>query len=751
MLASFARAVQAQAHSCSCRACSHAAGSISGKSISRPARRKVSIADAFTACYTTIFATAAVLDASAKQKRRDELDERIRVARAKVLQLVDDRTSHEVQEYKDQVRRSAVAAAEPESEPMHAIASICLSRNQLRRTEDIFDRHAKSADRLRSRLVGRFQGHFGLDRRKAQSPNVDFDRIRTAIMAEEESFLARREPKTDVHMDRTSRMINKLVDELLLQALRQDDKREPGLMKRHLQMLDSAWGYMKMLRHEGYPKFAPVEGQEEVAQVRGELNAANERVMVNHWRPDRVRVPVAKICYNLTVSKFPPSIHNYNALIAAFLRAGEISLSEVVVDSFLNDSQFLPTQQTIVCLLNHYSMSHNLLGYYGIIRRLVGIDQRGMRIRQVGLSAVSHSVALQNWASTSEVTISKEYFVQRAELDFDVADALVGGLLSFDRLEHAAKVFIASLQQKIDIDVSTLVALVKACLTSLDYFASRLVLDGLLQNLADTLDLIWSQGSVMAVKSIKELISFCYPSWRRAKNIQSDRLSTLTRAMQLKEAQDWFIKVGGIAEAINRILRASVHDWDYRTSASLALWERSQRQRRKRAAHAALAEQVYSIGMLEQHCLRLEIQSRETEFELLAVLAEHSPFKDRRNLRDMKRPLKVRLQEHLETRALAPFTVRTQVIGYLVRKAETKTRALVRDALPSLELERLTAYRRSACPLPISEPTKAQQRTLGPCTTMKVERGVRQEPQKVFGTTDDHMSALTDVFAATAR
>ena len=708
MLTSFARAVLAPGYGCSCRACSRAASAIPGRTVTRPQRRKMSIADAFTACYTTIMATAAVMDASAKKKRKIELDQRIIDARAQLQLLVEDKTAQEVWKYKKQVNDSSHMAGELDSKPMHAIASICQSRNQMRRTEPVSWEHATFAKRLR--------GRFNLDRRKDEPLYTDFGKMRTVIALEEDSSLSRREPKTDVHLDRTKGMIKELAAQLLLQAYREDDKIEPGIMQRQLNMLDSAWGYMRMLSYEGYPKFAAVQGEQIAVQVRGDLTAANYRVFDDHWKPGCIRQSVPKICYNLMVSRFPPSIHNYNALIAGFLQKGELGLSEVVVDSFLNDSKFMPTQNTIVLLLNHYSMSNNTLGFYGIIRRIVGLDQRGMRIRQKEIDAVAQKPLLQEWASSPSVTLSGDFFVERTRLDFDIADALINGLLSFGRLEHATKVFLASLHAKIDVDVSTFIALVNHCVSEFHYFALRLILDGMLRNLADTLEMIRSlPGSSAAVRSMGQLLALCYPSHgSRLREFKGYQFHLLYATVKLKRAEAWAERIGRIARTIDRILRASSHTWEHRVAVSCAIFKRHERVARQRKEKAKRAGKVQFLGILEDHCIRLDTKIRETEFEVLAALAEYSPFPIRKSLRYGSHTMDIRLQDHLHARALSTFSVTTQIIGDLVQRAEDKTKTLLREALPSTELMRLSMGATSVYDIPAATLTDGLQRTVYP-------------------------------------
>ncbi|KAJ8107646.1 hypothetical protein ONZ43_g6671 [Nemania bipapillata] len=83
----WSRAVQAQS-SCRCRICLTPTNALIRRSASAaPLRRKVTVADIFTACYTTILGTAALIDARRKNERRQALDGELDRARASLKQL----------------------------------------------------------------------------------------------------------------------------------------------------------------------------------------------------------------------------------------------------------------------------------------------------------------------------------------------------------------------------------------------------------------------------------------------------------------------------------------------------------------------------------------------------------------------------------------------------------------------------------------------------------------------------------------
>jgi hypothetical protein len=181
--------------------------------------------------------------------------------------------------------------------------------------------------------------------------------------------------------------------------------------------------------------------------------------------------------------------------------------------------------------------------------------------------------------------------------------------------------------------------------------------------------------------------------------------------------------------AINRILRATSHAWERRVTVSCAIFERSQQHRLRRVDRAVRARRMRFMDMLEHHCARLDTKIRKTETEVLATLAEHSPFHMRKSLRHGSQTLAIRLQDHLHARTLSAFTVRTQITGYLVQKAEHKTRSLLREALPASELERLTVSADSVHNIPAATLAETLQRAVYPVMRRRFLESTIDEPE----------------------
>lgn len=297
-----------------------------------------------------------------------------------------------------------------------------------------------------------------------------------------------REPLSTTQFERYHDMINQMVNRLIIQSYYDELPDDPMRARRNVESLDSAWTAIRLLRSEGYPKYnhpsvdpvATTEGREELAD--------KIRMLFEAWNADnpgtKAKFQVAKMCYNLLVCPVPPSMHHYNLLVLGFSRKKAYKLVEIVVDSFLNYSRLRPTPQTMVCLLVHYRLKKDIIGFYGIIRRMMAIDNRGMLIRRRWYEDVVQIPALHQWANQPDVTTSLQanWVIERPSRGQDLYEALVSGLLSFDRVKDAVKVFVGSLQEKIGISVELFIYLLKHCRYSLDASAADLLARGLIEN-----------------------------------------------------------------------------------------------------------------------------------------------------------------------------------------------------------------------------------------------------------------------------
>lgn len=443
-----------------------------------------------TACYTTILSTAAVLDAHYKYGRRHELDGKIKGARRCLARQLEFHSlvRHEYVDVEDRtppMRHTPLGAIE-------ALNSIC-------KMEESIERHVASNKNLYDflRTIHRtYDPEEKLGNRYVDYLGQNLDVVDDAVQEEAEARATEgRQPLTNTQFEMYHAMVNRLVDKLIIQSYYDEFPEDPERARRNLESLDSAWTAIRMLRSEGYPRynhpsFEPVAAREQEDKLNNMI-----RLLFDEWNVDKRKAKpkfqVAKICYNLLVCAYPPSIYHYNTLLLGFTRKSHYNLTDIVVESLLHDSRLRPTTQTIVCLLLHYRRKRDMSGFYNIIRRLMAIDNRGMLIRRKWYEDVLKYPILRPWASSPQVTTSLKanWVIERPARNQDIYEALVSGLLAFGRIKDAAKVFVASLQERIGTSVELFIQLLKQCLYQLDAPAAEIVLQGLIDNAEVTVSL----------------------------------------------------------------------------------------------------------------------------------------------------------------------------------------------------------------------------------------------------------------------
>ncbi|KAH6623030.1 hypothetical protein F5144DRAFT_582180 [Chaetomium tenue] len=479
------RSMAAQLRACHCRACLRSTNTAARRvttgrtsAAGNLGRRKVMASDVFTACYTAIMATAAVVDAGRKDRRRRELDNKIAEARSSLAGLFEESAGQDL---------AKVAASQypdlPYSGPLEkldVLGDICkleadfLQDLQRKRR----DRH-KTAQNVRQGLGLSWNPELP-DTRK-----TTLVRCEEVIAAEKQWNLERREPQTEIHMEKVTDMMTDLVDRLMAEAWWITEFEAPGSHP-SLYSPDSANTMIRMLRSDGYPSYThPDLAPNDTVVQRERLNEINVQIL-SDWSPPFRERYVAKICYNLLVCGVTPGIQNYNMLIFAFSFIGEHNLSQAVVDSFLFLSHMKPTEATCLCLLHHYRLKGDVVGFQSVIKRMFGYDPRGIGLMRRTADYVERSPELRNWVLTNDVAAVSGHFVQRAPFTQNVAEAILEGLIDFGMLREGAKLVGVCLREQWKVSRDLMWRLFHSCLTLLDSVVAKMVIRGLLDNIDQT-------------------------------------------------------------------------------------------------------------------------------------------------------------------------------------------------------------------------------------------------------------------------
>ncbi|KAI1349348.1 hypothetical protein F5Y01DRAFT_289347 [Xylaria sp. FL0043] len=449
MLSLWSRAAQAQS-SCRCRICLHSANALIRRSATAAPRRRVTVADLFTACYTTILGTAALIDARHKNEKRRELDAQLDRARASLEQL--DAGDH--QNYTGGQNGAAHGAVSSLEE-----VPACLGRSS--RDESI----RPLLKELKSICDVTYQPMVSETWIKG---GIDWLSIAAGVAAEEhDPELSLREPLTPDQLEDTTATVLELVDELVRLA-----RRYPGRPAHDEPQTSSLAeeGIMKELedlrRGPDFPSYQfPTAHRIYSAHVRDLLNKSIRTIFRQAVSTEET---VGRICYNLLTAGVPPTIHTYNTLIAGFNRMQRPDLAQAVVNSYLDDTMWPATNQTIICLLNHYRTTGGKEGVREIVQRMRGAKEDGLH-----LSPLSSENAPSYWKPR------KPPKTIRTDVIFD---HLIKGWLYHEEVGIACMTFVSCLRKGAFLPVYTLHELLRYCLATADFANARKLLAGITKN-----------------------------------------------------------------------------------------------------------------------------------------------------------------------------------------------------------------------------------------------------------------------------
>ncbi|KAK1836155.1 hypothetical protein QBC39DRAFT_109130 [Podospora conica] len=490
----------ARPRGCHWQTCTRTASTMSRPTSRRhPTRRKITASDVFKACYTGTMASAAVVDATRKDTRRQELDAKIESTRDKLAVLMEHTTAHDLAYVVDE------SASRPDH-PMRPDAAVSVLGEFCKMQGfEVEPQHTKI--QIRQAIISSFSPKLFL----WLTPRT-CDRVAGLDQCEElmaqELYPTEKQNNYIGLPPSTVPMIDSLVDALLQLAYEptmiDDIEWTPDRMSP-----DSARNAIKMLRSEGYPQYtSPTLDPEATAKARARLNEVNLNIMADWALPLRDKL-VGKICFNLLVSTVPPGIENYDMLLLGFMRLGEHKLAEAVAESFLGNAHFKPSQATLLCLLHHYRLSGNIVGFHRLIRRFLGHDARGIGLEQKHIEQVNADPRLRAWAQHADVAVVGQYVVERPRLDAPHWDAILEGFIDFGMVREAANVFTACLGRPWALEMRSVDQLFHACIVAVDTIAAQTLVHGFLHHLGSTVEAVLSPDAldIRPVKKLRTLLS----------------------------------------------------------------------------------------------------------------------------------------------------------------------------------------------------------------------------------------------------
>lgn len=447
-----------QAHRCGCRACSTLVGGF-GRRVTAAPRRKATFAEIFTACYSSVFASATIIDAVRKEERRQELDRQLEEVRTELAELKGQPDHDETD-----ILSSLSWLPDSQMESLwDSMKDVWLSRPYMK---EVHQPATLSISELRAKLQ---REHYNtLDaaemsevRQGNDAEYLDFLE-RAMIFEETERSIPRREPRERRHLYWFSKHMETMIERLMSE--RRVWARHNGKAK------SPAFEDAKELLDHGFPRYKLASVDPDAArESMVELNEANREVLADEGLPYRERV--GRVCYNLLMSAYPPDMHSFNALILAFDRIPALRpLNRHVIDGFFHRTYFIPTPTTYPAILRHWRRE-NKLPFLQTIARMAGLDESvGAKVRRRYMEDVDEDARLQHWAlETGKRTWSGDYVYQHAPLNRLIVEEVLQGLLSFQMFDAAVSFLGSCVQAGVQLTSRIVKQVLDECLYALDW------------------------------------------------------------------------------------------------------------------------------------------------------------------------------------------------------------------------------------------------------------------------------------------
>ncbi|RYO93262.1 hypothetical protein DL766_001382 [Monosporascus sp. MC13-8B] len=515
------RAAQVQS-SCRCRLCSCAANTLVRRSTTAAPRRRVSPADIFTACYTTILGTATIIDAHRKDAKRKELDDKLEKAKA-ALSTVAIQGGASSQQPQENGGASGSVSNRRNKRPV-------ARRKNEKNTSPLLRELASMCEITRSPS----------GRSSWMQDQLHWVKVEATIAAEEnDPECVLREPKSAKQLGKTTNTILRLVDGLLGQhhihyggagrdhggAGRQLTKAEEDVLRELEEIRTGNY----------YPSYEqPTSNPEKAKSIRSLLNDSLRRIFNQASSSTEI---VGRICCNLLTSSYPPTIHTYNALIAGFNRILRPDLAQVVIDSYIHQTAWPATQQTMVCLLDHYRGNSDMRGLRDVIARMRGVRDTGLHFCIIP----KDKVYSQDWLAWASVHCAsrKNAFVERAHRGSEVFDSIIRGWLHHGNVSAASMIFVACVRHGSWIPIQTLHRLFTACLAAVDHSTARQMMKGIIKHLRNFILLIdrtlrqsTAAMSLKIIDSLSKVIHICGLPLHSASDVVGDAYARSIERLQ---------------------------------------------------------------------------------------------------------------------------------------------------------------------------------------------------------------------------
>ncbi|RDL37329.1 uncharacterized protein BP5553_04762 [Venustampulla echinocandica] len=491
----WSRTVQAKL-SCQCYSCVHSATALARRSTTAATKRRVAAGDLFTASFSTILGTAAFVDARIKEDRRKEWD----VAITNVKAGIPDNDSSPPTQPNLKAESITANTRIQDIRPPAGDNGVSLGKSEtFSSASSLFHRNAPNVPCIPSGMAS--SGLDTLEGVISESNEVSAG-VRRPIGPKK--FAPRYSRRKD-HLGQLQNSTRKLVDNLLLltdlayverTAISSEDKELAEVASRLQGIRTSFAPFPTFYRHQSSERL-------------GELHDALKRVFDEESSsPPNLNMLVGKICYNLLLSPVPPGTGTYNYLMRKFSLLQQDHLTQVVADSFFNDTVLKANEETAKFLLEYYIERNDLDGFRTIIKRMRAVEG-DMHIKRKNIFELSRSKDIRAWALNNKVIHRGAHLHEKMNRTPAIFELLIRGWLMWDGTRGAVRAVRAALREGQIIYSQTMIHIIEECIRQLDYRSGLKLLSTVLSCWADgTLSSIMDYGPATRQK-LYRLFALC--------------------------------------------------------------------------------------------------------------------------------------------------------------------------------------------------------------------------------------------------
>ena len=543
-----------QASSCRCSSCLQGATTTARRTTAAASRRRLKAGDVFTACYSAILTTAAVVDAKVKDNRRKEWDRLITEAKSLPIEKHE---GHDCMPPGEIPRNGGEQLAE-RSRPTPAVWDGLRWATETKAeavTAEVRAEAVTAAPEPQTAAI--------IDEESDLHDPV----TEAWVYDDYDPLLPPRDPQHEVQIRKVEETVLNLVNRLLLQS--RDDS---SIVNSHLEdhqkdvlfaQRQQIWRQIDELRDGdirlpsyGYLDLVLIrQGQ---AELHASLVALFDQV---GSVPARVDVILAKICYNLLISTSPPNITTYNILIDYFTRLRRHDLAQIVVDSFLHETRYKPNSTTVSLILDHFAAKGDSYGFKDIIKRMSGV-MGDMHIMKRPLFTLAFW-PVRKWALENKVIHRNGFLIQKVPRNSRIFNSLIEGFLSQANKLSAIRSIDAALREGHSVRPDLFYRTAKACIDDVDCYAAERLLYAILLQWERTVspdhgieyDLV-SRSAIYQIIGLSRIdidSTEALPFDPRKRHVTRESLRRFIRHMRitsLAESVDRFSQVSSVIECL---------------------------------------------------------------------------------------------------------------------------------------------------------------------------------------------------------